>query len=89
MNSKSLVNTFSKLSLLPITEYNFESEKLLQMTGKLVLVGVLSLEDQNEKIREESWEILKYTLKEVAARLPKEYNYATIDYEGAKEILEK
>ena len=29
MNSKSLVNTFSKLSLLPINEYTFESEKLL------------------------------------------------------------
>ena len=51
------------------------------MTGKLVLVGVLSLEDQNEKIREESWDILKQTLPEVAARLPKEYNYGTIDYQ--------
>ena len=56
-NSRFLVHTFSKLSLLRITEINFESEKLLEMTGQIVLVAVLSLEDENEKISKESFRI--------------------------------
>ena len=56
-NSKFLVHTFSKLSLLPITEINTEAEKLLEMTGQIVLVAVLSLDDENELIRKESFKI--------------------------------
>ena len=65
IDSRTLVHNFSKQSLLPITEIDSESEKLLELTGQLVFVGVLSLNDENELIRKESNEILKRTLPKV------------------------
>ena len=89
--TKLLLKEFSKGSLLSLNKLDKETQRLLEMTGQNIVVGVVSLDNKDEKIRQDSQEFKDETLPIVVNFMVGNFNFAIADYEEGetKEILAK
>lgn len=84
-----LVYFVNKKSLMPVTEIiDDESEKLLELVGQQVIVGVTSIGSKIEKVRVESHRLIERTLPELAPALYRGMTIATADYSKAKPVID-
>ena len=82
-----LVHWLNKKSLPQVTELTHESSKLLEMLNQNVLVGVTSLNHEEEFIRRNSKELVEKTLPGIAPTLFRAMNVAWVDFENAPSFL--
>lgn len=82
-----VVHFMNKKSLLPVTELDKESAKLVEMVGQQILVGLTHLNSDRPKVKAESKRMVEKVLPELAPALYRGMTIATIDYAKAGEIL--
>ena len=79
-NVGTLIHFINKKSLLPVTELDSESAKLVEMVGQQVLVGVTSRASKDQKVREESNFLVQKTLEQISPALYRGMTVATVEY---------
>lgn len=82
-----VVHFMNKKSLLPVTEIDKESAKLVEMVGQQILVGLTHMNSERPKVKAESKRMVERVLPELAPTLYKGMTIATIDYTKAEEVL--
>lgn len=75
-----LIHFINKKSLMPVTELDPESGRLLEMVGQQVLVGVTSLNSRSDHIRYKSKDLVEKTLEGIAPTLYRGMCIATVEY---------
>ena len=75
-----LIHFINKKSLLPVTELDQESGRLVEMVGQQAIIGVTSLGNTNAKIRRESKELVERTLPAIAPALYRGMTVGTVEY---------
>lgn len=79
-DSSTLIHFMMKKSLKPVSELNPETNRILDLTGQQVLVGITDLTSENRRIREDSKRLVETTLPAVAPTVYRALNVATADY---------
>ena len=84
-----LIHFINKKSLLPVTELDNESGKLLEMVGQQVLVGVTYLSSKDARIRDQSKELVEKILPAIAPTLYRGVSVATVDFARARTVMQQ
>ena len=82
-----LLHFMNKKSLMPVTELDVESGRLLEMVGQQVLVGVTNLNSNDASVRNQSKELVEKTLEAIAPTLYRGMAIATADYQSNPNFL--
>ena len=82
-----LLHFMNKKSLMPVTELDVESGRLLEMVGQQVLVGVTNLNSNDASVRDQSKELVEKTLEAIAPTLYRGMAIATADYQSNPNFL--
>ena len=87
-NVGALIHFINKKSLLPVTELDNESAKLVEMVGQQVLVGVTSLYSKDQKVRDESQQLVRKTLEQISPALYRGMTVATVEFGYTKTMMQ-
>ena len=82
-----VLHFINKKSLLPVTELDSESGRLVEMVGQQALVGITSLNNADPKIRQASKELVERTLPALAPALYRGMTVATAEYSQMKHVM--
>mgnify|MGYP000897520088 CR=1 FL=1 len=82
-----LLHFINKKSLMPVTELDPESGRLLEMVGQQVLVGLTNFNSKDVKVRDQSKELVEKTLEAIAPTLYRGMCIATAEYASAPNFI--